>query len=37
MNPTQAKITMQYLQFWDNFNWSLYVKILEIKMEKYKK
>ncbi len=33
----QSGITMQYLQFWDHFNWSLYVRILEIKMEKYKK
>lgn len=34
MKPTG--ITMQYLQFWDHFNWSLYVRILEAKMSEYK-
>jgi hypothetical protein len=28
----QTGITMQYLQFWDSFNWELYVKILEAKL-----
>lgn len=36
MNPTQARVCMQYLQFWDNFNWSLYVRILEAKMSECK-
>ena len=31
----QTAIPMQYLQFWDSFNWELYVKILEAKLNSY--
>lgn len=27
----QTVITIQYLQFWDSFNWDLYIKILKTK------
>ncbi len=36
MRPNKSGITMQYLQFWDNFNWKLYIRILEIKLDNSK-
>lgn len=36
MRTNQSGITMQYLQFWDTFNWSLYIRILEIKLDNSK-
>ncbi len=29
-----ATTNMMYYQWWDNFNWSLYHRLLEIRMEK---
>lgn len=36
MGPNQARVCMNYLKFWDNFNWKLYIRILEIKLENTK-
>jgi hypothetical protein len=32
METIPCGVPMKYLQFWDKFNWELYVKILEAKL-----